>query len=153
LSAVLDTMSDLDLLTILQRLASAYPEKNLTVDTLALYQQQLSDIPLPLLDQAVFRHIQSSPWFPHISDLRKEAAQLSGQSDFSNLSRSGEDILGHEAIHLEERYTQTHVLDLHDWEKLARALENVGRLNRAEELRRKFNHLQALEAACQMGED
>ncbi|NJD59558.1 MAG: hypothetical protein C3F13_18515 [Anaerolineales bacterium] len=145
-------MPSADLLTILQRLAAAYPEKSLTLDTLELYQQQLADIPLALLEQAVSRHIQTSPWFPHISDLRQASARLAGQEAFSSLTPSNVDALGFDAMHLEERYFKTGELELPAWEKLARQLENVGRIYRAEELRRKLSHLQEMEAEANAAE-
>jgi hypothetical protein len=142
-----------DTLSILTRIALAYPEKHLDADTIELYQAELSDIPLPLLEQAVSLHIQSSPWFPHISDLRQAAQQLAGSANFASLQPSGQDFLALEVFQLENDYFQKGAFDLHAWDALAEQLERVGRPHRAEELRGKARHIQEREAAFQRGEE
>jgi len=141
-----------EILTILERLNHAYPDKRLTKATLKLYLGQLSDIPTLLLDQAVSRHIQTSPWFPHISELRQTARQLAGSLDFTSLPPTGVDFLALEAHQLEDDYFHQGRFDLQAWNKLARQLERVGRPYRAEELRHKARHIQDMEAALQRGE-
>ncbi len=90
-----------DTLSILKRIAIAYPDNRLDEFTLRVYQEELADVPAPLLDQAVRRHIQSSPWFPHVSDLRKLAQQIAGTIDFASISAPGVDLLALEAHALE----------------------------------------------------
>jgi hypothetical protein len=141
-----------DTLSILKRIAIAYPEKRLDKATLQLYQEELADIPISLLDQAVSRHIQVSPWFPHISELRNIAQQIAGNIDFASLSTPGVDSLALEAHQLETAYFKLGEFDPLAWEKLARQLERCGRIYRAEELRLKAIHIQELEAANQRGE-
>ena len=141
-----------DTLSVLKRIAIAYPDKRLDEATLLLYQEELADIPVPLLDQAVRRHIQISPWFPHISDLRKAAQQIAGNANFASLPPSGIDSLALEAQRLENAYFKLGELDLPAWEKLARQFERCGRIHRAEELRLKARHIQELDQACQRGE-
>ncbi len=41
-----------------------------------LYIDALQDLPAPQLSQAIQRHIQDSPFFPRISELRQQAAQI-----------------------------------------------------------------------------
>ncbi len=141
-----------DTLSALKRIAIAYPDKRLDEATLQLYQEELADIPVPLLDQAVRRHIHSSPWFPHISDLRKAAQQIAGEVNFASLPPPGIDFLALEAHQLENSFFKLGELDLPAWEKLARQFEGCGRIHRAEELRLKARHLQELDQACQRGE-
>jgi hypothetical protein len=137
---------------LLKQLAAAYPEKVITDATLKLYLQELSDIPNSLLDQVVSQHIQSSPWFPHVSDLRLAAQKLAGTADFSNLPPPGVDILTQQAFQLEQRYFSELVFDPLEWEKLASQLDKVGRIYRAQELRLKAQHIQEAEAAFKRGE-
>jgi hypothetical protein len=142
-----------DTLSILTRIALAYPDKHLDIDTIELYQVELSDIPLPLLDQVVRQHIRSSPWLPHISDLRQAAQQLAGSANFASLPSPGQDFLTLEAFQLEDEYFHKGEFDLPAWEALADQLERVGRPHCAEELRGKARHIQEREAACQKGEE
>jgi hypothetical protein len=142
-----------EILAILDRLNHAYPDKRLTKPTLMLYIEQLSDIPAPLLDQAVSQHIQTSPWFPHISDLRQAAQQVAGNANFASLQSPGVDFLALEALGLENDYFQRGKVDPHAWDRLANQLERVGRSHRAEELRAKARHIQESEAAYQRGEE
>ena len=122
-----------DILSILNRLAFAYPEKHLAEGTIELYQSELNDIPAPLLDQAVTYHIHASPWFPHISDLRLAAQQLAGSANFAVLDPTGKDYMALEAFQLEKDYFQAGLFDPHAWERLALQLERVDRLYMAEE--------------------
>jgi hypothetical protein len=145
-------MPTLTLASILQRLALAYPEKRLDKATLQIYQQELSDIPPGLLEQAVKRHIRTSPWFPHISDLRLAAHKLSGSSDFASLPASGTDFLALEAKQLEDQYFHQGEFDPEAWERLAVKLERVSRPYKAEEVRQKARHIQQAEEASQRGE-
>jgi hypothetical protein len=142
-----------DLTSLLQRLLLAYPEKRLDGATLQVYQQELSDIPLGWLGRAVTHHIHTSPWFPHISDLRLAAHKLAGSPSFTSLPASGTDFLALEFRQLEHQYFHDGVFDLAAWEKLAAQLERVGRPYKAEELRQKARHIQEAEQAYQRGED
>ena len=142
-----------DILSILNRIAFAYPEKHIAEGTIELYQAELNDIPAPLLDQAVTHHIHTSPWFPHISDLRSAAQQLAGSANFAVLDASGKDFLALEAFQLERDYFQAGLFDPLAWERLALQLERVDRPYRAEELRGKALHIQEQIAALQRGEE
>jgi hypothetical protein len=142
-----------EILAILDRLNQAYPDKRLTKSTLKLYVVELSDIPALLLDQAVSHHIQTSPWFPHISDLRQAAQQIAGSTDFASLQTPGVDFLNLEAFHLENDYFQRGRFDLRTWDELADQLNRVGRSHQAHELRSKARHIQECEAATQRGEE
>jgi hypothetical protein len=146
-------MPTTEILAILDRLTHAYPDKRLTKPTLKLYVEQLTDIPAPLLDQVVSQHIQNSPWFPHISDLRQAAQQLAGSANFATLQPPGEDFLNLEMLQLENDYFQRGKFNLHAWDALADQLDRVGRHYRAEELRGKSRHIQDLEAAYQRGDE
>jgi hypothetical protein len=137
---------------LLRRLLLAYPEKRLDEATLQVYQQELADIPLALLEQAVTRYIHASPWFPHISDLRQAAHQIAGSPSFAGLPSPGTDSLALEAKQLEDRYFHAGVFQPEAFEKLAVQLERVGRLYKAEELRQKAAHIQKARQAYRRGE-
>jgi|GEM_PF-1926545 len=139
--------------TLLQRLLLAYPEKRLDEATLRLYQQELVDVPLSLLEQAVTQHIRTSPWFPHVSDLRLAAQKLANGAAFASLPPPGVDFLALEAHHLEDQYFHAGVFDIATWQKLASQLERVGRPYKAEELRQKALHIQQAEQAYQRGDE
>ena len=141
-----------EILAILERLIHTYPDKQLTKPTLKLYLEQLSAIPAELLDQAVSHHIQTSPWFPHISDLRQAAQQLADSANFASLQSAGKDFLALEAFQLENDYFHQGEFDLSTWNKLADQFDRVGRSYMAEELRSKARHIQEREAAYQKGE-
>jgi hypothetical protein len=142
-----------DILTILNRIAYAYPEKHIAEGTIELYQAELNDIPASLLDQAVSHHIQTSPWFPHISDLRLAAQRLSGSTNFAVLDAAEKDFLAMEAFQSERDYFREALFDPQAWESLAHQFERAGRLYWAEELRGKALHIQKWEAANQKGEE
>jgi len=146
-------MPDYDTLSILKRIARAYPEKRLEEDTMLVYQEELADIPTPLLAQAASQHIRTSTYFPRVSDLRQTAQQLAGTTQFSTLLESGVDYLNLEAHQLENDYFQQGEFDAQVWEKLADQLENVGRLHRAIEVRQKAQRIQESKAAYARGEE
>jgi hypothetical protein len=142
-----------EIIVILDRLNHAYPEKRLDKRTMKIYLEELADIPAPLLDKAVSRHIQTSPWFPHVSDLRQVAHQLAGTTHFSSISAPGVDCLALEAHQLENGYFYQGDFDINIWEGLAAQFERVGRHHRAFELRQKAQHIQAIESVCERGEE
>ncbi len=146
-------MPIIDTFSILKRILLAYPDKKLETDTIELYQAELRDIPAALLDQVVSHHIQTSPWFPRISDLRLAAQQLAGCANFASIQSPGPDFLSLEAFRLEYDYFQQGKLDQHAWERLADQLERVGRPYQAEELRAKAQHIREREYALQRGEE
>ena len=69
-------MPDYDILSILQRISHAFPEKPLDEFTLKVYVDELADIPVMLLERAARQHIRTSSFFPRISELRQVADQI-----------------------------------------------------------------------------
>ncbi len=69
-----------ELASVLKVLVSAYPDKMLPEETYQLYVIELGDLPADLLRLAVHEHIQKSPWFPRIADLRRIAARENGSA-------------------------------------------------------------------------
>ena len=61
---------------VLARLARAFPRETLTPERVALYTEMLSDIPEPILVQAADTLILTSRFFPAISEIREQAAEL-----------------------------------------------------------------------------
>lgn len=74
-----------ELISALEPLSLAYPEKRLEPATLQVYLENLDDILVYLLEAAVRAHIQASGWFPRIADLRALAAKLAGTSQLETL--------------------------------------------------------------------
>ena len=146
-------MTDSEIITVLERLIHAYPDKQIGKTMLKIYVDELIDIPIHLLARAASLHIRTSPFFPRISDLRQAAQQLAGTIDFSSISPPGVDYLDLEAHQLEKDYFHHAIFDINKWEKLAAQLERVGRLCRATELREKARHIQERESAYQRGEE
>jgi hypothetical protein len=142
-----------DTRSLLRRVAHAYPEKRITGATLQVYQDELSDIPVPLLERVVSHVIRTSVWFPRVSELRRTAEQLAGTSDFSNLPEVGQDSLTLAALQLEGRFFQQGEFEAQNWLELARQLERIGRSYQADELRRKAQHLQLMKVAVEKGEE
>ena len=140
-------------ISILQHLIHAYPDRNLDEDTLLVYLDELADIPVPLLERVAHQHIQTSPWFPRISDLRHAAQQFAGTSQFASSPTPGVDFLDLEAYKLEDDYFKLGEFDIKKWDKLARQLENVARPYRAAELRQKACHIQERIVAEEKGEE
>jgi hypothetical protein len=130
------------ILAIFKTLSLAYPEKKLDEPTLQLYMEQLADIPVNLLWRAVKEHIQTSDWFPKISELRKSAARLAGTNQFESLAPHPVELLLEKAIALEDAYYQQGILDSAAWQSLAEAFERADRPYRAEATRRKLAMLQ-----------
>lgn len=146
-------MPGYDTLSVLKRISDAYPYKHLDEGALQVYQDKLADIPTPWLVQAVRKHIQTSPWFPHVSDLRQAAQQLAGTAQFSSLLEPGINFIALEAHQLENDDFQQGEFDPLAWDGFASQFDNVGRPHRAIELRQKAQHIQEAEAAHARGEE
>jgi hypothetical protein len=146
-------MPDDDILSILQRISHAFPDKPLDESTLKVYVDELADIPVMLLERAARRHIRTSSFFPRISELRQVADQIARLIVDSPASSLGESYLTLEAYLLEADYFQHAEFDMNKWEKLAELLEQANRPHRAAEVRENASHIQEREAAFQRGED
>jgi hypothetical protein len=57
---------------------SVYYTKEPLEEQARLYIEALQDLPAHTLDLAVQRHIQESPFFPRISELRLQASRIAG---------------------------------------------------------------------------
>jgi hypothetical protein len=62
------------ILTVLEILSIAYPDRPRDKQNIDLYLEHLGDIPAHLLRAAASYHIQHSAWFPKICELRQAAA-------------------------------------------------------------------------------
>ena len=138
-------MTDPDrLLPLFSLLSLAYPEKRLSSETLQLYLELLSDIPDYLLEAAVRAHIQASPYFPRLSELRSLAQRLAGGRTFDSLPPEPFDRLAAEAQALEDAFYQEGELDVQAWESLEERFERADRPHRAEHTREKLRRLKAI---------
>jgi hypothetical protein len=66
---------------ILTVLAAAYPRFKLPVETIRIYEQTLSDIPVDALHAATLDLVAESKFFPTVSEIRKSAFALMAQDD------------------------------------------------------------------------
>jgi hypothetical protein len=53
-------------------LLGAYPNANVTEETIVVYETMLSDLPSNDVVQIVLEHIASSKWFPAIAEIREK---------------------------------------------------------------------------------
>lgn len=134
-----------DLLALLARLYLAYPEKVHDPATVALYLEGLADIPAWLLEKTVQQCIETSAWFPKISELRQLAARLANTRDFAALDPFPVDHLAAEALALEDAFYHTGRLDPDKWERLAWKFNQVDRSYRAEYTLEKLRRLQLIQ--------
>jgi len=126
----------------LKTLIDAYPDHRIEKRTLQVYLERLADIPAYLLAAAAQAHIESSTWFPKISELRQAAARLANTHDFSSLPPYPVDHLLAEAYALEDAFFYEGRLDPAEWERLADKFERVNRPYRADHTREKLRRLQ-----------
>ena len=54
-------------------LATSYPNFKLTVETMTVYKQLLSDIPVDYLKAGCLKHATENKWFPSVAELRAAA--------------------------------------------------------------------------------
>jgi len=146
-------MSNDDTLSILQRIFHAYPDKPLDESTLKVYEDELADIPLMLLERAARQLIRTSAFFPRISELRQAADRIAGTTFNCPVASLGENYLNLEAQLLETDYFKHAEFNIKKWEKLADQLEQMNRPYRAAEVREKALHIQERENAFQRGEE
>lgn len=69
----MDTKQTRDIIRLIR---GAYPDKQLTRETVEVYSRCLADLPFELAQGAVISHIAQNKWFPTIAELRQAAAQL-----------------------------------------------------------------------------
>jgi len=140
-------MNDQGLYSIFKLISQAYPDKPIEEPTMILYQEELADIPLSLLERAVHQHIRISTYFPRISDIIQLAREMAGKAPYTIDSSPGLGTLSLEAHMLEQDYFEQGIFIIEKWEKLADQLDQVDRTCRAAELRQKAHHIQASLAA------
>lgn len=61
---------------VLNFLLDAYPDKEVSAETMRVYLACLQDVDPTLLKTAVIRHVASSKWFPTVSELRESATAI-----------------------------------------------------------------------------
>jgi len=123
---------------ILEMLALAYPDKQLSRQSVQVYLENLADIPARILDAAVRAHIQSNPYFPRIAELRQAARKLTGGRPFDALEEDPYEMLTRQAVELEEAFYQRGELDVQAWERLAQQFDYWRRPQRAERTRERL---------------
>ena len=137
------------ILTVLDFLSCAYPDRRPGDATLDLYLQHLADIPAWLLRRAAEQHICESPWFPKISDLRQRCARLAHLAPFEAavgfefLAAQPVDSLSAQAVALEEAFYQEGRLDPTEWQTLAKQFERADRPHRAARTLERLERLTA----------
>jgi hypothetical protein len=132
------------ILTVLETLSIAYPDRPRDEQTIDLYLEHLGDIPAYLLRAAADYHIQHSAWFPKICELRQAAARLAGTDQFNTLSPVPIDHLQCEAVALEDAFYHEQFLDPAEWHALAKKFERANRPYRAAYTLEKLARLESI---------
>ena len=140
-------------LSVLEGLARAYPDKRLEPGSLRLYVEHLADVPAGILEQAARRWIDSSQWFPKISELRQLALRIANTSDFrtipprpavpppSSASRYNEAVAHDLAIRhilLQRAFHDDGRLETTEWNALIAAFDQADCPSQAAEARRRL---------------
>ncbi len=71
-----------EIMSALELLTAAYPDKTLPKATLQVYMSALRNIPIDVLHRAVQQSILTSPWFPKVSDLYGLSLKIAGVRRF-----------------------------------------------------------------------
>jgi hypothetical protein len=132
------------ILSILESLSIVYPDRHLDERQLELYLLHLCDIPPYVLRAAADFHIQHSPWFPKISELRAAAARLAGTDQFDTLPPVYIDHLLREAVAIEDSFYHEHHLDPAEWHAQSEKFARADRPHRAAYTHEKLARLQAI---------
>ncbi len=128
-----------DILETLNILVSAYPDKKLPEATLQLYLSSLVDLPADQLRLAAHEHIQVSPWFPRIADLRRIAARETGSADTEQASHDPRTLYAAERD-LMAAFARGEDLDEDAWISLIKAYELIGFEECAQRSRQRLAH-------------
>jgi hypothetical protein len=134
-----------EIAAILKILVSAYPDKKLPEETYQLYVTELCDLPFDLLKLAVHEHIQKSPWFPRVSDLRHIARREVGFVIFDNIPWPLSDSLNPRTLFANERdliaaFARGEDLDHEAWFFLIIGYEMIGFLECAHRSFQRYAH-------------
>ncbi len=135
------------ILTVLETLSIAYPDRPRDEQTIHLYLEHLCDIPAYLLRAAADYHIRHSAWSPKICELRQAAARLAGTDQFDTLPPTPIDHLQYEAVALEDAFYHEHHLIPAEWHALAEKFERADRPHRAAYTLEKLARLQSTATA------
>ena len=92
-----------EIIALLETLVHAYPGKDKSRETFAIYIEYLADIHPELLRQAVNNLIETSVWFPRVAEIRAEAARIVGYHQVSTWEPP-QDVLRAQFYHLEEQF-------------------------------------------------
>lgn len=69
-------MTRFEIVEVMQWLRDAYPRQQITEGQLAVYADMLADVPVDAARAAVRRHVQTSAFFPAVSEIRALAAAV-----------------------------------------------------------------------------
>lgn len=121
----------------LEILVHAFPGKEKSKETFAIYIEYLADIHPELLRRAVNNLIENSTWFPRVAEIRAEAVRIVG---FHNVStwEPPVDVQRAQYYHLEQQFFHERILDPDSWLSLAEQFANRDRPHSAEGARRRL---------------
>ena len=131
-----------EIMSALEILTAAYPDKTLSKATIQVYISALRDIPIDVLYCAVQKSILTSPWFPRVSDLYGLSLKIAGVRRFESLTDAILDGLHGESIELYASVARGEPLDEHAWRSLADKYDYYGCPDLAE---RTLNRLAAIQ--------
>ena len=127
-----------EILTILETLVQAYPGQKYSRDTFQIYIRHLSDVQPELLRRAVNNLINTSTWFPRVSEIRAEARQIAGPIGVTNWDPHPYRPLMTIFFELEHEFFHHRILDPESWIALAEEFDRRDRIYGASATRRRL---------------
>jgi hypothetical protein len=127
-----------EILSILETLVQAYPGQKYSRDTFKIYIRHLSDVQPELLRRAVNNHIDTSTWFPRVSEIRAEARQIAGPIGVTDWQPHPYRSLMEIYYELEHDFFHHRILDPAAWLALAEEFDRRDRIYGAAAARRRL---------------
>jgi len=134
-------------LAVIQILSDAYPERQLPKGAINIYINAFYDVPADYLERAAFACIQSSPWFPKVFDLRRQALKIARVQNFDVEPTDSGISLRIRRYKLQRDFANGEPLDESAWLKLIEDCERSGFTESAEDNTRRLAYYREYLAA------
>jgi len=134
-------------LAVIQILSDAYPERQLPKGAINIYINAFYDVPADYLERAAFACIQSSPWFPKVFDLRRQALKIARVQNFDVEPTDSGISLRIRRYKLQRDFANGEPLDESAWLKLIDDCERSGFTESAEDNVRRLAYYREYLAA------
>ena len=127
-----------EILDVLETLIHAYPGHKYSENTFQIYIDHLSDIQPDLLRLTVKNLIDTSTWFPRVSEIRAEATRIAGHSGVTNWDPQPFTPLSQIFFELEQDFFHYRILDEDTWITLAKEFDRRDRIYGAAKTRERL---------------